>query len=263
MKRVALTVAGSDPSGGAGVQADLKTFAAHGVYGLSALTLLTVQNTLGVRRVQVIEPELVHEQIQALLEDFEVAAVKIGALGSAGVVQAVARALEACSAPLVIDPVLLSTSGRALLDAAGLEALRALLLPRAALITPNLPEAEVLCELPGGALRSEGLEAFVADPPPLPLLLKGGHGAGETLSDILLWRGRQRRFTHPRRFTQHTHGTGCTLSSAVAARLALGCDLEEAVAGAVAYLQRALESAPGLGRGRGPLEHCVDPGKQV
>ncbi|MGI8748864.1 MAG: bifunctional hydroxymethylpyrimidine kinase/phosphomethylpyrimidine kinase [Deinococcus sp.] len=243
---VALTVAGSDSGGGAGVQADLKTFAAHGVYGVSALTLVTAQNTLGVGQVYALPPALVVAQLEAVLSDFPVRAVKVGALGNAALIRAVAGVLRGAKLPLVLDPVMFAKGGARLLDEEGVEALGRELLPLAALVTPNLPEAVALRAFldlhgcPGGGV---------------PLLLKGGHAGGEGVEDLLLLGGVSHRFLAPRRHTRHTHGTGCTLSSAVAARLAQGAGLIEAVGDAHAYVQAALSEAPGLGAGHGPLHH--------
>lgn len=248
MKRpVVLTVAGSDPSGGAGIQADLKTFAAQGVYGAAVITLLSVQNTQGVRRVAVLDAELVAEQLSAVLEDLPVAAVKTGALGNADVVRAVADTLAPYALPVVVDPVMFAKSGDTLLAAGAVVALKSELLPRAALVTPNLPEAEALfCVTP---------ENFATVNAPCPILLKGGHGQGETVTDVLSIGAKRYTFDFPRLATRHTHGTGCTLSAAIAARLARGDALPAAVETSRRYLQAALAQAPGLGRGQGPLEH--------
>ena len=254
---VALTIAGSDPSGGAGIQADLKTFHHFQVYGTSALTLVTAQNTIGVQRVELLAPDLVIAQIDAVASDFEVAAAKTGALGSAAIVAAVA---EACArhriARLVVDPVMISKHGHALLPADAIDALRRALLPRAALLTPNLPEAAALV---GGALATErdiedaarALHALGA----AAVLLKGGHGAGDEVAD-LLFDGRDCTWLRaPRQHTPHTHGTGCTISAAITARLALGDDLVHAVRTAQAFVLRAIATAPGLGHGQGPVNH--------
>ncbi|SMB79940.1 bifunctional hydroxymethylpyrimidine kinase/phosphomethylpyrimidine kinase [Deinococcus hopiensis] len=260
MKAVALTVAGSDSGGGAGIQADLKTFAAHGVYGASVLTLVTAQNTRGVAASHALPPELVVAQLQAVLDDFPVAVVKVGALGTAPVVRAVADVLRPTGLPLILDPVMFAKGGAALLDSDAVTALRTELLPLACLVTPNLPEAEALLGLAPGELHGKtGLEALrdrLREALPFPLLLKGGHGAGETVEDELwLPNAAPLVLTAPRRHTRHTHGTGCTLSSAVAANLALGHALPEAVRHAHTYVQAALGHAPGLGSGHGPLEH--------
>lgn len=259
MVRVALSVAGSDPSGGAGIQADLKTFQRHRVYGCAVPTLLTVQNTRFVARVEPLSAELVAAQLQAVIEDIPPNAIKTGALGTADVVCEVARVLGACGAPLVIDPVLISKSGKALLDAAGIEALRTRLLPRARLVTPNRDEA---ARLTGRSLDSEaqwedaaralcGMGAEAA-------LLKGGHRDGRPV-DLLLHEGRFARFDAPRIDTRHTHGVGCSLSAAITAELALGRPLEEACERAKRWLTRALQGAPGLGAGHGPIDHGAEP----
>lgn len=236
---VALTIAGSDSGGGAGIQADLKTFEAHGVFGTSALTLITAQNTRGVHAVHTLDPELVVAQIEAVLNDFPVAAIKTGALGNAGIIRAVAAVLRGRGLPVVVDPVLLAKSGDALLDADAVGVLKDELLPLATLITPNLPEAQDLF----------GLEI----PADLPLLLKGGHADGDTVTDELRTPEFQVLLHAPRQNTRHTHGTGCTLSAAITANLAMGLALPEAVRAAHAYVQAAIQSAPGLGRGHGPL----------
>lgn len=236
---VALTIAGSDSGGGAGIQADLKTFEAHGVFGTSAITLVTAQNTCGVHAAHALPPELVTAQIEAVLDDFPVVAVKTGALGNAGIIRAVAAALRGRGLPLVVDPVLLAKSGDALLDTDALGVLRGELLPLATLITPNLPEA---------------LELFGLDlPQQLPLLLKGGHADGETVMDELQTPEHCLQLHAPRQHTRHTHGTGCTLSAAITAHLALGLALPDAVRAAHAYVQAAIRDAPGLGGGHGPL----------
>ncbi|GGS28581.1 bifunctional hydroxymethylpyrimidine kinase/phosphomethylpyrimidine kinase [Deinococcus knuensis] len=244
---VALTIAGSDSGGGAGIQADLKTFEAHGVYGASVLTLITAQNTVGVQAVHALPPDLIAAQIRSVLSDFPVAAIKTGALGTAEAVHAVTRALHDWHGPLIVDPVMIAKSGDSLLDPAALHALIHHLLPRAALITPNLPEWD--------ALTRAGLD------PTAPVLLKGGHAAhaGQptpTVTDELRLPGQPTlTLSAPRQHTRHTHGTGCTLSAAITANLALGHALPVAVTRAHAYLQRALHAAPGLGAGHGPLGH--------
>ena len=240
---VVLTIAGSDPSGGAGIQADLKTFAAHGVYGTSAVTLLTVQNTRGVQRVHTLEPDLVAAQIRCVLEDLPVRAVKSGALGTAPIIRAVAATLRKAKLPLIVDPVMVSQSGQTLLEPEAVTALSEELLPLASLITPNLPEARALARIHGSLAL------------PAPTLLKDGHGTGDTVNDTLELNGMQETFTYPRLNTRHTHGTGCTLSAAITARLARGDALVDAVRHARSYLHAALEQAPGLGAGHGPLEH--------
>ncbi len=246
-----LSVAGSDPSGGAGIQADLKTFAAHGVYGAAVISAITVQNSRGVTAVQPLEPELVGAQIQAVLSDLPVAAVKLGMLANAPVLSAVARGLRqlAPQVPVVIDPVLRSTSGRELLQAAALPELLGRLLPLATLLTPNLGELELLDGIEEPlALRCRRLG--------VALLVKGGHGRADLLEDrLLLPDGRQQRFSHRRVATGSSHGTGCVLSAAIAARLALGQELASAVQHSISWLQGLLRAGVSwrLGAGQGPL----------
>jgi len=257
--RVALTIAGSDPSGGAGIQADLKTFHQFGVYGEAVITLLTVQNTLRGGRVKVLSVELVAEQLEAVLEDIPPDAAKTGALGSAVVVSAVARKMGSSKIPLVVDPVLAGKQGQALLDASALRALREDLIPRAALITPNVPEAEVLSDI---AVRGpddlrRAAERICAQGA-AAVLLKGGHTKGPA-TDLLLTAQGWSEFPAPRIETRHTHGTGCTYSAAITANIALGLTLPDAVAKAKRFIHAAIVSAPGLGRGCGPVNHHADP----
>ena len=255
---IALTIAGSDSGGGAGIQADLKTFHQHGVYGASAVTLITAQNTLGVQRLEGLPAGLVVAQIDAVADDLRPAATKTGALGTADVVQAVAAAVtRRALRPLVVDPVLLSKHGARLLDADGLDALRRELLPQADLLTPNLPEAAAL--LGGGALeRDADIEAAaraLRTLGPTAVLIKGGHRPGAQVADLLLVDGSCLWLRGRRVDTRHTHGTGCTLSAAITARLARGDDLVAAVRAATRWLRRAIAGAPGLGRGDGPVDH--------
>jgi hydroxymethylpyrimidine/phosphomethylpyrimidine kinase len=242
---VALTIAGSDPSGGAGIQADLKTFHQFGVYGEAVLTLVTVQNTTRVSRVEMLPEDLVLEQIAAVLEDIPPAAAKTGALGTPAMVRAVARAAASFRFPLVVDPVMVSKHGAPLGGGAWEE-----LLPHAALVTPNLPEAEALtgtADLRLAAERLVGMGARAA-------LIKGGHSAGDALD--LLYDGRNFvEFPAPRIDTPHTHGTGCTYSAAITAGLALGLPLADAVARAKRFIHEAIRTNPGLGHGCGPVNH--------
>lgn len=256
MKAICLTIAGSDSGGGAGIQADLKTFAAHGVFGTSALTLVTAQNTRGVSAVQILSPELVRAQIRAVLDDFSVGAIKTGALGSGAIIEAVADELRGRNVPLIVDPVMLAKSGDALLEREAIRVMKERLFPLATLITPNLPEAELLLDLPGGALGDESvLVELLQSKPVFPFLLKGGHGVGDVLHDWLWLPEGNYHWSSPRQHTRHTHGTGCTLSAAIAAQLVLGAALPQAVERARDYVARAIEAAPGLGSGAGPLEH--------
>ena len=256
---VALTVAGSDPSGGAGIQADLKTFHAFGCYGEAVLVALTAQNTRGVTGVHPVPVPFVVRQLEAVLDDIPPAAVKTGMLATAPLVEAVAGVLRRRRVPnLVVDPVMVATSGDRLLDEGAVRAVIRRLLPLAAVVTPNGPEAEVLT---GVAVEDE--ESAVAagllllERGARAALVKGGHGRGATVLDVLVERGRVSVFTHPRLRTRSTHGTGCTLSAAVSAGLAAGRPLRRAAAEAVAYVHRAIAAAPGLGRGHGPVNHLV------
>jgi hydroxymethylpyrimidine/phosphomethylpyrimidine kinase len=256
-----LTIAGSDSGGGAGIQADLKTFAAHGAYGMSVIAALTAQNTREVRAVLEVPPEMVAAQIDAVLEDIGADAVKIGMLGSAEVIRAVAGRLRAHLAgtgvPIVLDPVMVAKSGDRLLREDAVEALATDLLPLATLVTPNVPELATLTGLPAGSEeeRLRAAEALVAKGP--AVLAKGGHAEGDEVVDLLLAGEELRRFSHPRLHTNSTHGTGCTLSSAIAARLGKGEDLPRAVEGAIQYLHGAMAAAypVGRGNGHGPVDH--------
>jgi hydroxymethylpyrimidine/phosphomethylpyrimidine kinase len=251
-----LTIAGSDSGGGAGIQADLKTFAAHGGYGMSVLTAVTAQNTLGVSAVHVLPVELVRAQLDAVLADLGVDAIKIGMLASAAIVAVVAEVLSSLGGvPIVLDPVMVAKGGASLLADDAVEALRERLLPLATLVTPNLPEAE---RLSGVRIASEADRLAAAEILARAggaVLLKGGHGDGEEVVDVLWIDGEVHRFAHVRQHTRATHGTGCTLSSAVAARLARREPLPRAVGGALDYVQAAIATAPGLGGGYGPLNH--------
>ena len=254
---VALTIAGSDPSGGAGIQADLKTFHQHGVYGMSAITLLTVQNTTRVSRVVAMEPSLVAEQIAACLDDIPPDAIKLGALGSAAIVRAVDDALRDYKGPIVIDPVMVSKHGHALIDDDAVDACTTLLFRRAVVVTPNISEALRLLRIesenhPTQAAMAKSLSTSLG----VSILLKGGHLEGTRAVDILATKnGDLAHFSAPRVDTQNTHGTGCTFAAAIAARLAQGLTLEEAIQRAKEWLTRALHEAPQLGRGIGPVSH--------
>ena len=258
MLPVALTIAGSDPSGGAGIQADLKTFHRFGVYGEAVITLITVQNTTRVSRIEVMPPSLVTEQIEAAIEDIEPAAAKTGALGSVEVVEAVARMAAGFRFPLVVDPVMISKHGQPLLPEAAARALRERLLPLAALITPNLPEAEALTGMPVRTLNdmrraAERLRQMGAR----AVLVKGGHLEG-CATDLLFDGAEWSEFPAPRLETRHTHGAGCTYSAAITAGLARGLALHAAVARAKAFMMAAIATNPGLGRGSGPLNHFAE-----
>jgi len=256
--RTALTIAGSDSSGGAGIQADLKTFAALGVFGCSAITAVTAQNTLGVSAVAQLDPSMVVAQIDTVLADLEIHATKVGMLASAAIVSAVADAIQRHRlSNVVVDPVMVSKSGARLLDQDAVDAMRTRLFPLSTIVTPNVFEAEALTGKPI-ANRQDQRAAAIAlmDLGPRAVLVKGGHLDGPAVD--VFHDGHQTIELEAERIdSPHTHGTGCTLSSAIAARLALGDDLPAAVRAAKAYVTRAIAQAPGLGRGHGPLQHFV------
>jgi hydroxymethylpyrimidine/phosphomethylpyrimidine kinase len=259
MRGRVLIVAGSDSGGGAGIQADIKTVSMLDAYAATAITALTAQNTEGVFGVLPIPPEFVRRQIEVVLDDIGADAIKTGMLHDAAVIETIAAVLQerATAIPLVVDPVMVAKGGARLIDPAAIEALKQLLIARAEIVTPNLPEAEILCgatignlaqmQAAGETLLALGCRA---------VLVKGGHLSGETLSDVLVTAGGARVWESPRIATRHTHGTGCTLASAIAASLAQGQDVENAVDRARTYVQRAIAGAPGLGRGHGPLDHA-------
>lgn len=237
----ALTIAGSDSCGGAGIQADLKTFAAHGVEGASVIVALTAQNTCGVTAVRAMDEEFVEAQIRAVAEDQIIGATKTGMLANAGIIRAVARSLDECDVgQLVVDPVMVATSGARLLDTDAERLLRDRLLPRAHLVTPNLPEAAVLAGMDHDA-GPDALADAILESGCGAVLVKGGHDDGsDTLTDVLATADGRRRFSHPRIGESPVHGTGCALSAAITARLARGADLEDAVGEAIDWLQSAL-----------------------
>ncbi len=257
---IALTIAGSDSGGGAGVQADLKTFSALGVYGASVITAITAQNTRAVTAVLNTPAGLIQAQIDAVLSDLNVAALKIGMLSSVDIIETVALALKEASIPLVLDPVMVAKSGNLLLEPTAIGSLKNTLLPRATLLTPNLPEAATLLQRPeahdetsmhqqGEALLAMGAGA---------VLMKGGHAKGDTCLDLLLIQGQPTRCLQAKRVqTNNTHGTGCTLSAAIAANLAKGHTLTHAVESAHSYLNQAIHHADSLhiGTGHGPVHH--------
>lgn len=255
--RTALTIAGSDSSGGAGVQADLKTFAAHRVYGLSAITAVTAQNTVGVSTFAALSADLVTAQIEAVVTDIGAHAAKTGMLATAAIVEAVGAAVEALEIPLlVVDPVMIAKSGDALLDDEAVGAIRTELLRRARVVTPNVPEAEVLS---GVTIRSdedrrEAARCIFALGA-AAVIIKGGHLPSPDITDLLYDGHRFTEFRNERVAGGSTHGTGCTFAAALTARLALGSSLEDAVPQAQEYVAGAIRRAPGLGRGHGPMEH--------
>lgn len=260
MTSIALTIAGSDSSGGAGIQADLKTFSALGVYGASAITALTAQNTRGVEAVHIVPPAFVLAQIGAVARDLKVGAIKIGMLATSAVIEAVAEGLkDFAGVPVVLDPVMVAASGDVLLDEEAVATLRSILLPLATLITPNLPEAaKLLGTAEAKDEREMGeqarkLRAIGAN----AVLIKGGHADGPQAVDLYVDAEGEMRLEAPRVATSNTHGTGCTLSSAIAAELAKGASLREAVSKAKAYITAAIAAADELhiGKGRGPVHH--------
>jgi len=250
-----LTIAGSDPSGGAGIQADLKTFHQFGVYGEAAITLLTVQNTCTVAEVVLVEPRLVRAQVEAVLEDIPPQAVKTGALGSAGIIEIAAGLAPRLNAPLVVDPVMISKHGAPLIAADARSALLEKLLPCAALVTPNLHEAAALAGCPVHSPEEmEEAARRIHARCGAAVLVKGGHLEGDAAD--LLFDGREVRwYRAPRVNTPHTHGTGCTYSAAITACLALGEPLHAAVERAKRFIGEAIRTNPGLGRGSGPVNH--------
>jgi hydroxymethylpyrimidine/phosphomethylpyrimidine kinase len=251
-----LIIAGSDSGGGAGLQADLKAVTMLGGFAATAVTAITVQNTLGVHGVHPLPLDLIEAQARAVLDDIGADAIKTGMLGSVEVVERVAAILDTSAAPAVVDPVMVAKGGHPLLAEAAVAAVRALMIPRAALLTPNAPEAEALTglevrDLDGQRRAGEALLALGAR----AVLMKGGHVPGDTVLDLLLTPAGETVLEGPRVETRHTHGTGCTLASACAAGLARGLPLERAVAEAWAYVAEAIRRAPGLGGGHGPLDH--------
>jgi hydroxymethylpyrimidine/phosphomethylpyrimidine kinase len=251
-----LVIAGSDSGGGAGIQADIKTVMALGGFATTAITAITAQNTLGVFGVHPVPADMVLAQGRVVLADIGTDAIKTGMLASVDILEAAASLIDEAGAPAVIDPVMVATSGARLIDTNAVEALKSLLIGRAALLTPNAPEAAALTGMDiqttddlrraGEALLGAGAKA---------VLMKGGHIAGETLTDVLMTASGETTFSGPRIETRNTHGTGCTLASACAAGLAQGLSLEDAVASAWAYVAEAIRRAPDLGAGAGPLDH--------
>jgi len=254
-----LIVAGSDSGGGAGIQADIKAVTALGGYAATAITALTAQNTLGVFGVYPVPVDFIVQQIALVLDDIGADALKTGMMGTPEVIEAVADTLarHGQGIPLVVDPVMVAKGGHPLLDPSAETALRNALVPRATLLTPNVPEAEVLSgrriasvddmEAAAGELLSLG---------PRAVLMKGGHLPGDTVTDLLVTPDEVHRFDAPRIDSTATHGTGCTLASAIACGLAQGHPMDQAIARARAYVRRAMETAPGLGRGHGPMNHA-------
>jgi hydroxymethylpyrimidine/phosphomethylpyrimidine kinase len=259
MKGRVLVIAGSDSGGGAGIQADIKTVTMLDAFAATAITALTAQNTLGVFAILPIAPDFIRRQIEVVLDDIGADAVKTGMLHDGQVIETVAAVLaeRAADVPLVVDPVMVAKGGAPLIEPGAIEALKHLLVPRAAVLTPNLPEAEILLgrTIDSFAAMQNAAESLLV----LgcrAVLLKGGHLAGEVVYDILATAAGLRVWESPRIDSRHTHGTGCTLASAIAAGLAQGLPVEAAVERARDYVRRAIASAPGLGRGHGPLDHA-------
>jgi hydroxymethylpyrimidine/phosphomethylpyrimidine kinase len=251
-----LIIAGSDSGGGAGIQADIKAVTAMGGYAATAITAITVQNTLGVHAVHTLPLDLIGAQARAVLDDIGADAIKTGMLGATDVVERVAAILDSSDAPAVVDPVMIAKGGAALLPDEAVQAVRSLMIPRAALLTPNAPEAEALTGLTVVDLDGQRRAgAFLLGMGAAAVLMKGGHIAGDTVIDVLVTPSGETLLEGPRVDTRHTHGTGCTLASACAAGLAKGLPLEAAVAEAWAYVAEAIRRAPGLGQGHGPLDH--------
>ena len=251
-----LIIAGSDSGGGAGIQADIKTVTLLGGYAATAITALTAQNTLGVWGVEPVSPGMILAQARAVLEDIGADVIKTGMLGDAATIAAAAEILVEARLPVVVDPVMMAKGGASLLAASAMDALRAEILPRASLLTPNAPEAKALTgleirDLDDMRRAADRLLATGAR----SVLLKGGHLEGETVTDLLVGPDGETTFSGPRVHTRHTHGTGCTLASACAVGLAQGLPLPEAVGRAWAYVAEAIRHAPGLGQGAGPLGH--------
>ena len=256
-----LIIAGSDSGGGAGIQADIKTASAHNVFATTAITALTAQNTLGVSGVVDTPPDFVRQQIRDVLEDIGASAVKIGMLSSAAIIEAVHSALFPVPQHLVLDTVMLAKGGHALLKPDAIEALKTLLVPIASIVTPNIPEAEALAGISiktphdmitaGNKILALGAKA---------VLVKGGHMAGAEVTDMLITQNSQMPIIHKRIDTRNTHGTGCTLASAIASNLANGLELAPAVRKATDYVHNAILTAPRIGSGHGPLNHLTSAG---
>ncbi len=263
IKNIAMTIAGSDSGAGAGIQADLKTFAANGVYGTSVITALTAQNSVTVAGVHPAPAEFIALQIDTLFDDIQINAVKTGMLFNEAIIRAVADRLEKHNvANLVIDPVMIAKSGDNLLEPAAVNALKTALLPMALVVTPNIPEAESLTgmEIRGVADMERAANRLVEIGVP-NVVIKGGHMPGAELTDILMSDGAIQRFTRNRIDTIHTHGTGCTFSAAITAGLAKGQEVLEAAQNAAQYIENAIRSASALGGGHGPVDHFYDFGK--
>ena len=261
--RTALTIAGSDSSGGAGIQADIKTMMANGVYAMSAITALTAQNTTGVTAIMEVTPEFLKEQLDNVFTDIRPDAVKIGMVAASGLIETIAERLQHYHAEnVVVDPVMVATSGARLISEEAIETLTARLLPLASVVTPNIPEAEVLCGMDAGTISTEDgmirAARYISETYDCAVLLKGGHSVND--ANDLLYRpdGEYKWFRGKRIDNPNTHGTGCTLSSAIASNLARGYDMATAVERAKEYISGALAAMLNLGRGSGPMDHGFD-----
>jgi hydroxymethylpyrimidine/phosphomethylpyrimidine kinase len=255
-----LIIAGSDSGGGAGIQADIKSVTALGAYAMTAITALTAQNTQGVFGIHAVPEAFIRQQIELCLTDIGADCIKTGMLATAGVIETVIAALDefAPKVPLVVDPVMVAKGGATLLEPSAIDAVRRRLLPRATIITPNLPEAEALSGRKIASAREmQAAGETLLGLGPKAVLMKGGHLPGPLVHDMLVVPGEVRVFESPRIDTRHTHGTGCTLASAIAAGIAQRLPLADAVARARAYVQAAIKNAPGYGKGHGPLDHAV------
>jgi len=261
MTRVALTIAGSDSGGGAGIQADLKTFAAFGVFGTSVITALTAQNTLGVRAVAEVQPAFVRAQLDAISEDFALASTKTGMLARRPIIETVAAHLRnGRQRNLVVDPVMVAASGDVLLAPDAVAAMRELMLPLAVLLTPNVREAEILSGMTISDVATMHLAArAMVEMGARAVLVKGGRLGGSTSVDVLCHGSTIREFSAPRVAVNRAHGTGCTLSAAITAAMALGVQLEDAIQTAKLYVTRALATAERVGHGATPLNHLIKP----
>lgn len=268
--KVVLTIAGSDSCGGAGLQADIKTISSLGLYAASAITAVTAQNTMGVRGIEAVAPAMLSAQIEAVMEDFDVAAVKIGMIYNRENVLVIKGSLAKCGyhGPVVLDPVLVATSGDSLSGETLVSAMKTELFPIATLITPNIPETEVLSGMEVKSLdyMRKAATKIMRETGVRNVLVKGGHGTGDAMTDLLISaNGKERLYSAPKIDTRNTHGTGCTLSSAIASHLALGFDMETAVGKAKEYVHNAIAAAKDLntGHGHGSLNHIFCPCKLV
>ena len=267
---VVLSIAGSDSSGGAGIQADLKTFSALGVYGATAITAITAQNTQGVHSQLAIDPQMVYEQITAVIDDLHPSYIKIGMLSNADIVRVVAKALSRYSIPVILDPVIVSSTGHRLLSIEAQEVVKSQLLPLSTLVTPNIPEMEALANISLNCYENKvQASKILFDYGAKAILLKGGHEEGDTKSDILFTNSKSgiesAIFTSESITTRNTHGTGCTLSSAITAFMARGYDIVEAITEAKSFITEAIRSGADIeiGHGIGPVNHGFNPSKMI